>query len=148
MLYSKYIVPVGISLSVLQLSPALFRFLLFLLPLYLPGTSAAETGSLRQGNSVAAYSISGELMKWHRVVLSFDGPETSEDAAENPFLNYRMVVRFTSGNILVDVPGYFAADGNAAETGATSGNQWRVNFSPIATGTWNFEVFFHRGQNI
>ena len=46
------------------------------------------------------------------------------------------------------VPGYFAADGNAAETSAESGNKWRVHFTPDTTGIWNFEVAFRKGENI
>ena len=33
------------------------------------------------------------------------------------------------------VPGYFAADGNAANTSATSGNKWRAHLSPDKAGT-------------
>lgn len=32
------------------------------------------------------------------------------------------------------MPGYFAADGNAAETSAKSGNKWRVHFATDKTG--------------
>ncbi|MGB5555718.1 MAG: DUF5060 domain-containing protein, partial [Flavobacteriaceae bacterium] len=80
--------------------------------------------------------IDGELKKWHRVTLNFEGPETSELAEENPFLDYRLDVVFTNGDKTYTVPGFYAADGNAAETSATSGNIWQVRFTPDATGEW------------
>ena len=91
--------------------------------------------------------ITGELKKWHKVTLTFAGPEVSETDPENPFMRYRLNVRFThreSGRTLV-VPGYFAADGNAGETSATAGNQWRVHLAPDASGTWSYQVDFRTG---
>ncbi len=73
--------------------------------------------------------IYGELMKLHRVSLAFEGPQSSEGATPNPFLDYRLDVTFShpeSGKTLV-VPGYYAADGSAGETSAKSGNIWRVH---------------------
>jgi len=94
--------------------------------------------------------ISGELKKWHKVTLSFAGPNTSETATPNPFTDYRLNVSFThlgSGKTYV-VPGYYAADGNAANTSATSGNVWRVHFSPDETGAWSYTASFRSGSNI
>ncbi len=34
------------------------------------------------------------LMRWHRVSLTFDGPDTSETAEPNPCFNYRLDVTF------------------------------------------------------
>ena len=81
--------------------------------------------------------ISGELRKWHKVTLTFDGPATSETATPNPFTNFRLNVTFThnSGSPTYVVPGYWAADGDAANTSATNGNKWRVHFTPDKTGT-------------
>src|SRR5688500_6014695 len=79
---------------------------------------------------VYGQQISGELKQWHDVVLTFDGPATSETADPNPFLNYRLNVEFTKGSKKYTVPGYFAADGNSAETSAAVGNKWRVHFVP------------------
>ncbi|WP_235293033.1 DUF5060 domain-containing protein [Portibacter lacus] len=61
-------------------------------------------------------------MKWHKVTLQFDGPETSETSTPNPFSDYRLEVTFTKGSITYKVPGYYASDGNASETRAASGN--------------------------
>jgi len=38
--------------------------------------------------------IDGKLAKWHRVSLTFDGPQTSERATPNPFTDYRLDVLF------------------------------------------------------
>ena len=46
------------------------------------------------------------------------------------------------------VPGYYAADGNAGETSADSGNIWKVHFAPDATGAWEYEVSFRKGSNV
>jgi hypothetical protein len=95
-----------------------------------------------------AQQVSGELKQWHNVTLTFEGPSTSESADPNPFLSYRLNVTFTRGAAKYVVPGYFAADGNAAETSAKSGNKWRVHFVPDATGTWNYAVSFRTGPEV
>ncbi|MDW7693015.1 DUF5060 domain-containing protein [Flammeovirgaceae bacterium SG7u.111] len=93
--------------------------------------------------------IEGELKQWHQVIFTLDGPKASEDAAENPFANYRLDMVFTSekGTEYI-VPGYFAADGNAANTSAKTGNKWRVIFTPTQTGTWKYKISFRKGENI
>ncbi len=98
----------------------------------------------------APETITGELQKWHRVTLSFTGPQCSEIGDPNPFLDYRLEVDFThtlSGTTL-KVPGYFAADGNAGETSADSGNIWRAHFSPPETGEWTYKATLVSGENI
>ncbi|MFY0689362.1 MAG: DUF5060 domain-containing protein [Cyclobacteriaceae bacterium] len=92
-------------------------------------------------------SITGELKKWHRIELTFNGPESSETDDINPFLDYRLDVTFSNGDTKFLVPGFYAADGNAAETSAESGNKWKVRFVPNKTGTWNYEVAFVTGTN-
>jgi len=97
-----------------------------------------------------AGGVSGELKKWHRVTITFDGPQTSETANPNPFMDYRLNVTFThqgSGKSKV-VPGYFAADGDAANTSSDSGNKWRVHFAPDAVGQWKYKVSFRKGSNV
>ncbi len=133
------------KLFFLNISPATYvKFLTFFV-LNMQGFGSFTSA---QGHGDEVDQIAGELMKWHKVTLTFSGPSASEEADTNPFLNYRMMVRFTNGDEIIDVPGYFAADGNAAETGATSGNKWRVHFSPPKEGQWNYEVFFHQGTEI
>ncbi len=92
--------------------------------------------------------VEGEMRKWHRVSVTFDGPKASEDGAINPFLDYRMTVIFIKGPRRIDVPGFFAADGDAANTSATSGDKWRAYFTPDEVGLWRYEVSFRKGDRI
>lgn len=95
-----------------------------------------------------APQVDGELRQWHRVSLTFDGPESAENAEVNPFTNYRLLVTFRLDDREIRIPGFYAADGNAGETGASSGNKWRVYFSPEAVGEWSYEVSFRKGENV
>lgn len=92
--------------------------------------------------------ISGELKKWHRITLTFEGPNSSETANPNPFTDYRLNVTFTNGNTKLEMPGYYTADGDAANTGASSGNKWRVHFAPDKTGVWQYNVSFRQGSGV
>jgi hypothetical protein len=92
--------------------------------------------------------LSGNLNKWHTVTLTFDGPQTGETAEPNPFRDYRLNVVFTKANKRYVVPGYYAADGNAAQSSATSGNKWRVQFVPDEEGQWSFDGSFRSGRDI
>ena len=92
---------------------------------------------------------SGKLAKWHRVSLTFDGPSTSERATPNPFTDYRLDVMFVGPSAQkIVVPGFYAADGNAAVTGSDSGNKWRVCFSPDEAGEWSYTVRFLKGAGV
>jgi len=93
-------------------------------------------------------TISGEKKQWHRVTLTFRGPESSESATPNPFTDYRLNVTFSKGDKTLVVPGYFAADGDAANSGGESGNCWRVHFRPTATGMWTYKASFRTGENV
>ena len=94
--------------------------------------------------------VSGELKKWHKVTITFEGPTTDEAADPNPFLDYRLNITFTHSQSAKSylVPGYFAADGNAANTGADSGNKWRVHFAPDQVGVWQYRVSFRKGADV
>lgn len=96
----------------------------------------------------ASPEVSGELKKWHKVTLTFDGPECSEQGAPNPFMDYRLSVNFMNGESRYAVPGYFAADGDAANTSADSGKKWRAHFAPDAEGTWEYAVSFRQGEGV
>jgi len=93
-------------------------------------------------------TFDGELKKWHKVTLNFAGGELSENDADNPFLNYRLNVTFKNGNKTYTVPGFYAADGNAAETSSKKGAIWKVRFSPDKVGEWTYEVSFRKGNAI
>ncbi|PLX20512.1 MAG: DUF5060 domain-containing protein [Salinivirgaceae bacterium] len=93
-------------------------------------------------NSTSVYK------QWHTVTLSFKGPETSETAKENPFLNYRLSVVFQNGETKYTIQGFYAADGNAAETGSKQGNIWQVRFTPDKLGKWSYSAQLSQGDSI
>ncbi len=94
--------------------------------------------------------ISGELKQWHKVTLTLDGPFAHElDKAPNAFTDYNLMVNFTheSGSPSYDVPGYFAADGNAGESSADAGTKWKAHLSPDKDGTWTYTLSLKKGEN-
>ena len=91
---------------------------------------------------------SPDIKKGHTLTLSFEGPMTSEDAEVNPFLNYLLLVEFEHEDHRETIRGFYAADGNAAETSAESGNIWQVRFSPEHTGTWAYNTTLFRGDSV
>ncbi len=95
-----------------------------------------------------AADISGEMKKWHRVTLTFTGPDTSETGTMNPFTDGRLNVTFENGARKHVVAGFYAADGDAAQTSAVSGNKWRVHFVPDAEGQWSYTASFRAGKNV
>jgi hypothetical protein len=93
-------------------------------------------------------SLTGDLMQWHPITLVFRGPDTSEQSTPNPFTDYRLDVKFQQGEHVLNVPGFYAADGNAADTGADKGNCWHVHFAAPATGTWEWSASFRKGPRV
>lgn len=125
--------------------------ILLLLVLCVLGLRAAA-GPLSAAESptpgAAPVRIDGEPRQWHKVTLSLDGPRAAErDDSPNPFTDYRFSVTFRheSGMPAYRVPGYFAADGDAAETSAEEGTVWRAHLSPDKPGTWTYRVEFVQG---
>jgi hypothetical protein len=103
----------------------------------------------RQPDGSGKVKISGELKQWHKITLSLDGPFAHElDIDPNPFTDLRLTVRFRheSGSPQYDVPGYFAADGKAAESSAQAGTQWRAHLSPDKSGQWSYRISFVKGK--
>lgn len=95
-------------------------------------------------------TISGELKRWHKVTLTLAGPFAHErDNAPNPFTDYNFTVEFRheSGEPVYRVPGYFAADGQAAETSAEAGNCWRAHLAPDKPGVWSYRISFLKGKH-
>lgn len=112
--------------------------------LLIVGVTASATAA---GN----ITVTGELKQWHKVTLTFDGPFARErDNDPNPFTDYRLTATFTheSGSPRYVLPGYFAADGNAANTSADAGNKWRAHLSPDKPGRWNYAVSFVKGKHV
>ncbi|MFO1022354.1 MAG: DUF5060 domain-containing protein [Planctomycetales bacterium] len=110
--------------------------------------SAVAPETVKDSLPEATPVISGELKKWHRISLTFDGPQSDEMATPNPFRDYRLIVEFTRPTRSLKVQGFFAADGNAAETGATAGNKWRVHFAPDEAGAWRYQASLVQGEKV
>jgi len=92
--------------------------------------------------------VTGELRVWHPITITFDGPATQENATPNPFTDFRLNVTFTQGSKSYQVPGFYAADGDAANSGASAGGKWRVHFTPDAPGEWSYTVSLKQGTMI
>jgi hypothetical protein len=119
-----------------------------------PGVEAgapAQEARLVPGDPV---TLQGGRKKWQFLTLtcrtSVHTDEFLHLPGENPFLDHRMTVTFehASSGARTLVPGFFAADGNAADTGATGGNRWRARFTPDRTGWWFWSVEFRKGPGI
>ncbi|MDA1230771.1 MAG: DUF5060 domain-containing protein [Planctomycetota bacterium] len=105
----------------------------------------------RQPAGDGTVRISGELKQWHKVTLTLDGPYAHErDDSPNPFTDLAMSVTFSheSGTPRYVVPGYFAADGDAANSGAQSGTKWCAHLSPDKAGIWNYDVSVLTGRGV
>jgi len=113
------------------------------------GNTAAVIIGENEGGVV---TVDSEFMTWHPVTLSLiNGPFHNEtDNNPSPWKDYRLDVTFThvqSGETFV-VPGYFAVDGNAAESSAEAGSVWRCHFTPNKTGEWNYAISFVQGNDV
>ena len=95
-------------------------------------------------------TVSGELRRWHRVSVTMDGPAASATGTPNPFLDLRMDVTFThpASGTTYRVPGFFDADGNAANTGATAGSKWSARLAPDQVGEWTYRISFRQGPAV
>jgi hypothetical protein len=110
-----------------------------------------QLGSAGQPARAQGANVSGELRQWHKVTLTVDGPQADEAGRDpNPFRDFRMTVAFVheSGVPAYNVPGYFAADGNAANTSATGGNKWRAHVTPDTSGRWDWTISFVSGKDV
>lgn len=112
-------------------------FLLAVIALMLAGCGAKRSD----------IKIDGTSQVWHTQTFSLTHKsldkkhEFSED--KYTFLNNRLDVTFTHADgDEYQVPGYFAADGNAAETSADKGQVWEVKFVPDRPGEWAYRVSF------
>src|SRR4029453_5250817 len=104
----------------------------------------------RKPDGRGSVKFEGEMMQWHKVTLTLDGPYAHElDNEPNPFTDYRINVSFRheSGSPDYRVPGYFAADGDAGNSSADSGTTWRAHLSPDKPGKWSYRVSAVKGKN-
>ncbi|WP_346880913.1 DUF5060 domain-containing protein [uncultured Algibacter sp.] len=116
-----------------------------------PELTSIERLELPKGNAAPiTKTVDSTLVftKWHTITLPFSGPETSETATNNPFLNYRLSVEFSCNETKQTIRGFYTADGNASETSATAGAIWKVRFTPNKTGKWSYKATLQKGDSI
>ena len=141
--------PILAILTRLRVSSRIMQLPWFLVPLVaVPLLLLAEDVPAYKSSPTGM--INGELRKWHKITVGFQGPNTNELASPNPFTDYRLDVRFTheASGIFYVAAGYYAADGNAANSGASSGAVWLVHFCPNKRGQWNYTASFITGTNV
>jgi Domain of unknown function (DUF5060) len=110
-------------------------------------------------SATAAGTMQGEFKVWNKLTLAFVGPSTAEFGSSergpygplDTFKDFRTDVTFThiGTGITFVVPGYFALDGNAANSiGKTQdGSVWLTHFVPNYPGDWSWSVSFRQGEN-
>ncbi len=127
------------------MNPKFIKFSIRVLHVHL--VLAVFLGVLASAFAAPADSISATPRLYHKVTLAWNGPSLEESA--ETFNDYRLNVIFTSpsGQTFL-VPGYFAADGNAAQTSAVNGNQWRAHINPQEIGSWSYQVSFRTGSDL
>lgn len=102
---------------------------------------------LQACSSSQSPNIIGSSQVWHAQTFSFKGPSVAETATT--FTNFKLDIVFTHEDGLeVVTPGYFAADGHAAESSASSGAIWQAVFVPSKPGIWTYKAAFLKGPNI
>ncbi len=93
----------------------------------------------------ASDSVS-EARTLETITLSFQGPDTSETAEDNPFTDTRLLVKLQHEDQELNVRGFYAADGDAAETSADSGQIWQCRVTLDQPGDWTYEASLRRGD--
>lgn len=130
-------------------SPGLYRFRLEATDTL--GAQASDETAVVAYDPAQAVSVSGSLRARSEIEVTFtDGSISSENGTPNPFRDRRLQVAFVhlrTGRLL-DVPGFFAADGNAGESGASQGDRWRVRFRAPLAGRWAFVARFRAGADV
>ena len=99
----------------------------------------------------SAVEVSPQPTAGQAVTLAIPGPRTSETGTPNPFREVRCDVTFTHSDDTREPTtchGFFAADGNAAQTGAAAGAVWQVRFVPSRPGTWTYRVSLRSGKDV
>lgn len=113
------------------------------------GRGAAAAGAAAAPAAVELpHQLEGEAKLWHPLTLTLTGPRASETSDPNPFRDYRLTVTFARGGRSYVVPGYFAADGAAAETSAEAGDRWEARFTPPEPGEWAFSAELVEGRDV
>lgn len=110
-------------------------------------TATSQAGQAAHPDGDGSLRITGAQQLWHTLQFDLAGPYASEtDTSPNPFTDHRMTLVLThEDGQRLSIPGYFAADGDAANSSGSSGTVWRALFVPTATGRWHYRVHFHTG---
>jgi hypothetical protein len=89
--------------------------------------------------------LEGNPAAWQPLALRFRGPAAAEsDDAPNPFLDYRLTVRFTGpGGQSYTVHGTFDGDGRGGP-----GDQWLARFAADEPGRWRWCASFRVGPGV
>ena len=92
--------------------------------------------------------MSGEFKQHHKITVDLVGPTAWEGSTPSPFMSNRFTATFSQPDQHdIVVPGFFAADGDAAQTSAESGSVWRAYFRPPTTGEWTVITDFRTGTD-
>ncbi len=89
-----------------------------------------------------------ETKKYETITLSFNGPQTSENDSVNPFLHYLLLVEFNNNGDKTMIRGFYAADGNSANSGSDSGAVWQVRYIPEVSGRWTYSAKLYKGDSL
>ncbi|MFK7734913.1 MAG: DUF5060 domain-containing protein [Pirellulaceae bacterium] len=110
----------------------------------------ADPNTARGADGIGSVEVVGELKTWHKVSLVLDGPFAMEsDTEPNPFTDYALTATFQhETGKKFSVPGYFAADGDAANSSADAGTKWQVNFAPDRAGKWSYKLDLSKGEDV
>ena len=119
---------------------------------YLPAALAgydggfAALGCEQSPKGDDATTVTGELAVWQPLVLRFAGPAAGAAGnAPNPFLDYRLTVRFVApSGRAYNVPGAFDGDGR----GGGAGDQWAARFAADEPGRWRWCASFRAGPGV
>ena len=110
------------------------------------GFTALSCPQTPDPDAPAAATLDGQLVVWQPLTLRFSGPAAAEsDADPNPFLDYRLTVRFLSpSGRAYEVPGHFDGDGQ----GGGAGHQWAARFAADEPGQWRWCASFRAGPGV
>jgi Bacterial Ig-like domain (group 2)/Carbohydrate binding module (family 6)/Domain of unknown function (DUF5060)/Secretion system C-terminal sorting domain/Putative collagen-binding domain of a collagenase len=94
-------------------------------------------------------SSTGTLQKWHKITVTLTLPGADLTETSTTSRNTRMDVVFTSPTgATLRVPGFFAADGNAANSSASQGKVFKAYLRPNEIGNWTYRVLYYTGTDV
>ncbi len=95
-------------------------------------------------------SVTGDnpMKKWDKITVNLTLPSNVSES-NSSFRNNRLDVIFTApSGTKIRVPGFFAADGDAANSNAKSGNQYKAYLRPNEIGNWTYQALFYSGTDV